>query len=357
MESPWISIIIPCYNVQDYIDRCVKSLVTQTIGIEHLELLFVDDASTDGTVEKLKEWEKKYPDNILIVCCEQNGRQGTARNIGLQYASAPYIGFVDADDWVETDMYEKLYCPICHYQADLSVCYYKRDSGTKELKMGSIGKENEYFEIKTLKDRKVLWHMGMGSGVYCKLYRRSLLLDNRIYFPEGMMYEDNYFGAILRQYVRSIVYVKEYLYHYFVNKQSTTVTKNARQHYIDRLQIEEMVLQEYIAKGWIKDFYAEEQIHFIKMYYINTLHILFSRFDAASIPSGLVQGMRKRVLELFPDYAQNPLWGFGGGLKEHEQILYDSLADELTEEKVGELRKKYLDYIRGNRTFANSVDY
>lgn len=106
---PPISVIIPCYNVENYIDRCVKSLINQSIGVENLELIFVNDASTDGTLTKLQNWEQTYPENIMVITYEENLRQGGARNVGLQYATGEYIGFVDSDDWIEPDMYELLY--------------------------------------------------------------------------------------------------------------------------------------------------------------------------------------------------------------------------------------------------------
>ena len=131
--SKKISIIIPCYNVEKYIDRCIRSLVKQTIGIEQLELICVDDASTDGTVEKLKRWEKRFPASILLILCEQNGKQGTARNIGFSHANADYIGYVDADDWVEDSMFEKLYDAALENDTDIDNYVEKIRSQLKQL--------------------------------------------------------------------------------------------------------------------------------------------------------------------------------------------------------------------------------
>lgn len=103
-----ISVIIPCYNVEKEIDRCIQSLVDQTILLSQMELIFVDDASEDATMEKLSKWEEQYPESILVIHCEENGKQGTARNIGMQYATGEYIGFVDSDDYVEPEMYQKM---------------------------------------------------------------------------------------------------------------------------------------------------------------------------------------------------------------------------------------------------------
>ena len=104
-----ISVIIPCYNVESYIDRCLTSITSQTIDLSLLEIICIDDASTDNTWSKLQAWETTYPENIMIIHCDENGRQGTARNIGLQYASAPWIAYIDSDDWIELDYFEKLY--------------------------------------------------------------------------------------------------------------------------------------------------------------------------------------------------------------------------------------------------------
>ena len=87
-----ISIIIPCYNVESYLDRCFESLKHQTLGFEQMELIFVNDASTDGTLDKLTALESQYPENIIVINFTENRRQGTARNVALEYASAPYIG-------------------------------------------------------------------------------------------------------------------------------------------------------------------------------------------------------------------------------------------------------------------------
>ena len=107
--SKKISIIIPCYNTEQYIDRCLTSLINQTIGLEHLSIICVNDASTDHTWEKLESWRKRFPNNIILINAIQNGRQGTARNIAFPYVTTPYVAYLDSDDWLEPDMYEKMY--------------------------------------------------------------------------------------------------------------------------------------------------------------------------------------------------------------------------------------------------------
>lgn len=127
-EGKWISVIIPCYNAEMYIERCISSLVAQTIGIENLELIFVNDASDDNTINYLREWEIRYPDSIVVIDCENNRRTGGARNIGLRRACGKYIGFMDNDDEIEPEMYEMLYNAAEKYQCDVVSCLYERIS-------------------------------------------------------------------------------------------------------------------------------------------------------------------------------------------------------------------------------------
>lgn len=172
-EKYIISAIIPCYNVEKYIDRCLSSVVRQSIGMEHMQIILVNDASTDNTLEKLLLWETRYSDNILVITYEQNLRQGGARNMGLNYATGDYIGFVDSDDWIEPDMYEVLVKEMFEGGYDVVNCQLIRDKGNDE-------KSNFQPE----------W-----GGIVTGLYDRELIYGHNIVFPENVSYEDNYWGS------------------------------------------------------------------------------------------------------------------------------------------------------------------
>ena len=103
-----LSIVVPCYNVEKYIDRCVNSLVNQTLSHTEYEIILVDDASADDTWKHITDWEQRFPELIMAIHCDENGKMGKARNIGVSYASGEYIGYTDSDDWVEPDMYKTL---------------------------------------------------------------------------------------------------------------------------------------------------------------------------------------------------------------------------------------------------------
>ena len=147
-----ISIIVPCFNVSEYINRCLKSLVNQTIGIENIEIILVDDASTDNTLELLESWEKEYSESIMVITYEENLRQGGARNVGLEYASGEYIGFVDADDWVEEDFYEEAYSIAKKGDYDVVRGKFERCRIGKNQKSDKKTPRLIDYHFKTLKD-------------------------------------------------------------------------------------------------------------------------------------------------------------------------------------------------------------
>jgi glycosyltransferase involved in cell wall biosynthesis len=299
--SKLISVIVPCYNVENYIDRCINSILNQTIGLENIELILVNDASPDSTLERLYYYEDLYPDDIIVINSEQNLKQGGARNLGLYYASADYIGFVDSDDWIEPTMYEKLYNKAISYDCDIVTCNYKRVANEGTL-MGRTGREDRLLEVNSDNIRKDILLAGIGSGV-CKVYRNEFVKSNNILFPEHLSYEDNYFIYLLTMYVTRIYFLEEYLYHYFINVNSTVVSKNASHHF-DRLTIELLKVDTLKSRGLFDKYYFETEYNFLMLYYFNTLHIFFTRFD--NIPADILKVMQIKVKDTFPTYKDNP---------------------------------------------------
>lgn len=328
-----ISVIVPCYNVENYIDRCITSLLKQSIGLEHMELIFINDASEDHTIDILKEYEKQYPEDIMIIDLPENQRQGGARNIGLQYASGEYIGFVDADDWIEPSMYEKLFHKITEYSCDMVTCHYKRVD--KEEEMGTTGRHNQYFVVDTQIKRKELLVNGMAGGVVCKLIRKNIILNNQIFFPEKLTYEDNLWMSMLYLYINSYYVLEEYLYNYFRNTDSTILSKNSA-HHLDRLTIELMKLEEYEARGFNDVFCKEIEFNFVKNYYVNTMHTLLLRFH--SIPLDIIKKMQETVKRLFPDYKLNE---YNNKNNKIDLILFKTIDLQLDEYSIQVFAENY----------------
>lgn len=296
-----ISVIIPCYNVEPYIDACVESLVHQAFGLQGMEFIFVNDASTDGTYEKLLQWKARYEESIVVINLPQNRKQGGARNAGLQYAAGRYIGFCDSDDYVEADMYQILYQRLQESGADYAVCgrYEEHPDGTITLLKAE---QDEVLDLKQEEFKGFLADMLAPGGVVQRLYSRSFLEKIQVSFPENLKYEDNYFIGIANYYTEKIAVVSKPLYHYRVNLNSTIQSRNAL-HHLDRLQIEEMKLEELKKRGLWEEHRTDIEFNFIKLYWINSIATLMNRFD--DIPEGVIKRMQHTVKSYFPDGKEN----------------------------------------------------
>lgn len=322
-----ISIIVPFYNSEKYVKRCMNSLLHQTIGLQNLELILVDDASTDHTLDLLKEYEQQYPEQIILIPCLQNGRQGAARNIGLQYATSPYIAFVDSDDWVETDMYEKMYDKITTYDCDIALCHFVRDDGNMSSDTGdgnrnhnvyekATGKEDSIITIENDWQREALIVNEKIGGVWDRLFKRELLLDNNILFPENLAYEDACFNSLIYLYVNRIYVLEERLYHYYINNSSTVLTMDKAYHQ-DIFTVGEITWQEYEKRGALERFPMAVKYHFVKCYYLMGMKMLLLRYTKPSYEVFL--HIKQRVWELTGDYKENPY------LKNAFPAVYDNL--------------------------------
>ena len=337
MNEKKISVIVPCYNVSEFIDRCVQSLADQTIGIEDLECIFVDDASTDDTLEKLMSWEGKYPESILVVPCRENHRQGAARNAGLSYATGRYIAFLDSDDYVDPGMYEAMYRKAVDLGCDVVGSFFARETrdGRQMYRDETELETEKLVRVDTRAKRKELLVNGLPSGVNTRLYRRELIFDHDLKFPEDIRYEDNYWGAILLGMVSSYYIMDACFYHYVVNEASTVMEQNAG-HHLDRLVIELMKVERYKEDGMFREYRDEIEFNFLRLFFINTIRILFVRFD--QIPYQIIYDMQGWVRELFPDYQENP---YLDRLPPLQMELLKIIQVDLTPEKIEVLAQGY----------------
>lgn len=339
MVKPLISVIICCHNVSDYLPDCMCSLEAQTIGIEHLQLIFVDDASEDNgkTWDAILQFENKYPEQVLAIHLEENLRQGGARNVGLKYAQADYIGYVDGDDWLEETMYEKLYHYMLQYNCDIVDCrtvldypdgreYVGHKVESKLIRMDRSVMEGGETWISVFSEK------GYGGGIVTGLYRKSLLIDSGVCFPEKILYEDNYWQDILHLYVKQYYRLGEDLYHYRQREESTVHKRNAV-HHLDRMQIEEMKLSAYKRLGVYERFTNEIETSFLRAYYCHTLLTLFSKFDKP--PYKAFCEMKDKVKRLIPNYKENALMHAG----DMSQVLLELIDKELDEEQFWKIGK------------------
>lgn len=301
-----ISIIIPCYNVSQYIDRCLTSIITQTIGIDFLKIICIDDASTDDTYNCLQQWEQLYPDNILLIHCDTQVKQGAARNIGMQYVDTPFVSYLDADDWIEPDYFDIMYSYATKFDCEIVCCSFERDFSTElsYLTDRTTGESTRYLVIDSDEKRKTFLHIrSMGYSPWGKLLCTDFLIDNQIYFLENLAYEDNFWSSLLHLYTEHVVIVEEKLYHYFVNPNSTIMKTNADYH-TDYITVYLLIWEEWKKRDFYPHYKYELEYDYLYSFYFCFLRITIVRFSTPAYSLFLL--MRQLFLERVPDYRQNP---------------------------------------------------
>lgn len=211
--NPKLSIIVPVYNVASYLGNCIESILNQTF--EDFELLLVDDGSTDTSAQRCDLYGRKDP--RIHVFHKANGGLSSARNYGLEQAKGDLIGFVDGDDWIESDFYEKLIDQMVRFNADISACRF-----VKEDKHPELGAITAWEPSVIYTPEEALAQMFLKTGTRysaCdKLYARKLF--DAIRYPEGKVYEDKATTYLLFHASERIVYSPSAKYHYLIRPDS-----------------------------------------------------------------------------------------------------------------------------------------
>ncbi|MFA5407340.1 MAG: glycosyltransferase [Bacilli bacterium] len=208
-----VSIIVPVYNVFSYLDKCLASLVSQTL--EDIEIIVVNDGTKDDSQAIIDMYAQK--DKRVKSYIKENGGLGDARNYGLTYATADYIGFVDSDDYIDPTMYEKMYDKALEEKSDIIECDFYW-CYPKKMKL----------DIATYYGMQDSIMSNIRVTVCNKLFKKSLIIDNNITFPVGLRYEDILFTYKLLPYVHKISYVNEGLYYYVQRDVSLSNNQTAK---------------------------------------------------------------------------------------------------------------------------------
>lgn len=208
-----ISVIIPFYNEEERISRCIDSLIAQTF--KDFEILLINDGSTDNTAKIVEKYAENHKNITLIN--QKNSGQGAARNNGIRKSQAPYITFVDADDYVDCEYLNMLYESLIRNNSDISICNI-----TKITK----GKKKDYDNYNNLFDNKIKNYMISHPGPVARLYKKELFTNNNIYFLEGIIYEDLGTIPLLGLYAHTISHINVTLYSYVIRENSTMRIQN-----------------------------------------------------------------------------------------------------------------------------------
>ncbi|MGH4052347.1 MAG: glycosyltransferase [Clostridium sp.] len=214
MQNPLISIIVPVYNVQPYIRKCVDSILNQTY--KNIEIILVEDGSPDNCGDICDEYSLK--DNRVKTIHKKNGGLSSARNAGIDVASGEYIGFVDSDDWIEKDMYESLYKTLSEHNADISVCGRYIVSGGRITTISDAEVSEEFSRCEALSELVLDEYSGMKNFAWDKLYKKELF--ETIRYPEGRCFEDIFTTYKLFSLSSKIVEIKSPKYYYLMREDS-----------------------------------------------------------------------------------------------------------------------------------------
>lgn len=274
-----VSVIIPAYNTEKYIETCLTSLLKQTL--EDIEIIVVDDGSTDSTLEVLKEYEKKYPEKI-IVYHKENGGQASARNLALSYAKGEYLGFVDSDDWVDLDMYEKMYMKAREENADIVICDMVEHFSDHQI----------YHNGTLFKDK-----FSVTPSACNKIFRADFAGDIR--FPIGLWYEDFEYTTKQLMKTERISVIHKGMYHYCCREVSTMHNNNSIKNK-DILSVMEH-LEEFVRANKWEDKYLET----IEFLYID--HVLLTTINRVEGQKGsdkrkIINYLREQVCHKYPRF-------------------------------------------------------
>lgn len=231
MQMPKVSIIVPIYNVEKYLDRCMQSLVNQTL--KDIEIILVDDGSPDNCPQMCDEYAQK--DNRIKVLHKQNAGLGFARNSGLEIATGKYVAFVDSDDYVDTSMYETLYIRAETINVDVVFCGFNtevsknkwresKEVNKDQLWVGNNVKEFMYNMIASGKGvrQERLYQM----SVWHAIYKREIIANNKLAFPSEreVVSEDIPFQVDFLKNANKVLYLNMHFYYYCLNGSSLTAT-------------------------------------------------------------------------------------------------------------------------------------
>lgn len=280
MKNDLISIIIPVYKVEKYLEKCIESVLKQTYT--NLQIILVDDGSPDNCGKICDEYAKK--DSRIEVIHKVNGGLSYARNVGISKAKGRYIGFVDSDDYIKEDMYEILLNLIKEYDADVSICNLYDVIDGKEYIRNKENGIQEYSRLDILKE--VLLDKNIQNYAWNKLYKKELF--DEIKYPIGKKYEDIGTTFYVFEKCNKIVVTSEPEYYYL--KRSDSLVNNVTE--ITVFDYTEIIIQRYL--------YTRENIEELKKY--NNYYLaktLITAHNDIELLGNISEKMQEKYKELY----------------------------------------------------------
>lgn len=287
---PKISIIVPVYNVEVYVEKCLKTLVEQTL--EDIEIIVVNDGSTDHSKEIVQKIMKQFPDKIVYKE-KENGGLSDARNYGINYAKGEYIAFFDSDDYVEKDMYEKMYKIAQKEKCDMVECDFfweYPDHEKRDIGKAYQGKKEMLEKVRVMACNKII--------------KREILEKTNIRFPKGLRYEDVEFTYKLVPYLEKVSLLQEPCFHYVQRENSISNLQNERTKEI--FQVLDNVMNYYQQEGFY-DTYQTELEYIYARYAFCSSFLRMVKIQDKKLRKKLLEETWEKVNEKFPNWKKNQI--------------------------------------------------
>lgn len=287
---PKVSVIVPIYNVEKYLEKCINSLLSQTL--EDIQIILVNDGSKDNSGNIAKEYEKNNKDRVIYVE-KENGGLSDARNYGLKYATGDFIAFLDSDDYIEKNAYEEMYNKAIEENADYVECDFIWEFPNKIR----VDKQYPYKNKKEMLSfvRVVAWN---------KLIKRQLITDNNLEFPKGLRYEDIEFTYKLIPFVNKFAYVDKPFIHYVQREGSIANVQNERTAEI--FTVLDNVIEFYKKNNIYEEYRDELEYNYARYLLCSSLKRMCKIKDK-TIRKRLLTESWKRLNSNFPNWKENAI--------------------------------------------------
>ena len=290
-----ISIIVPVYNAEEYLTKCLDSLVNQTLSA--IEIILIDDCSNDRSREIIDDYYNKYSDKIIPILLSENRKQGFARNRGIDISTGEYIVFVDSDDYIAEDMCEVLYKKAKEKDYDI-VCFDMVDVIDGIYKSNKLSYTSKIDGDIDYKKRNLLLN---SRGYFTtRMYKRDLLVCNNIKFPEGIFYEDSPFNTLSILYAKSVAKIDKEFYYYIKRTNSSSNCKNKERLY-HRIDTIEFMINEVKSRGLYTQYKSIIEEKYLKML-VGNIHLCLSMFDNPNIDK--LKKINKNLSDNIPNYSK-----------------------------------------------------
>jgi len=310
-----LSVIVPVYNMakDGNLEYCINSLVKQTL--KSMEIIAVDDASTDDSLKILREFEEKYLGRVKVIASPENRKQGGARNLGISMAQGQYIGFMDADDWVVENLYERMVELARRTGANVvgtDMCrVYEHTMIPTQREACNLPSQVGIFDHEKRKE----YLMNPGP-VSTKIYERGFFFDKEFRFPEHMLYEDNATFLEMAMRIKHFEHIPEANVFYYQRGDSTTHHVDLKKCQ-DRMEAMRIMMRDAKENDVLEEFRDEIEYQFSTLFYRTTLFSYMQSELKKDI--GFVRNLAKEMIETFPDFRKNPY--YNQNVDEYEQKL------------------------------------